>query len=545
MGTENLPDLPFKHFLSFDEASAFAERLARARPELVTLGELGRSREGRALHVLTITDSATGPPGEKPAYLIHGNIHASELSGTHAALFTARQLLADYPDSDLLERVEFHIIPRLNPDGAEFAVQKSGLIRSRIDRSRPEANALYQQDIDGDGLILTMRQEHPDGRFAMDPEDRRLLVRRTRDSEPPFYRMLPEGVIHKWDGTDNIYVGGKKLDWNRNWSHDWRPEPEQAGAGDFPFSEPEMRAIAEYIHNRPNIFGILGYHNGPAGVLRPPSTGADEDLDEGDVHEMQELAEIGADHTGFSVYPVVKYHREYQRDKNLRGHFHNFGYHHLGIFVFEFELGLLYNSAGISTKEIFGVNNQQEYEALVRRMMKWWDCQEERDEIFKPWRPFNHPQLGPVEIGGLVRRHVNGPRLSDLKEIVKGTYKFTVDHADRHPWIKIEDVSVDRLNDKIFRVRARVANRGHFPTHISNKGGNLKRLSRVKVELALAEGVDLLSDKGHTRGQHLDGLTGSMSLEWFLKVQGQGEQLGEIRAFGGTGGNTRATLSVS
>ena len=90
-------------------------------------------------------------------------------------------------------------------------------------------------------------------------------------SRPPFFRTFPEGIIHDWDGTDNIRVEGRSFDWNRNWSYDWRPEPEQGGAGDFPFSEPEMRAIAGFIHGRPNLFGILGYHNGPAAVLRPPS----------------------------------------------------------------------------------------------------------------------------------------------------------------------------------------------------------------------------------------------------------------------------------
>ncbi len=539
---KKLPVLPFEHFLTFDEMSDFIRRLAAARPDLVTLAELGRSREGRALPMLTITDSATGHPEDKPAYLIHGNIHASELSGTHAALFSAQRLLDDHPGTGLLQRVVFHIIPRLNPDGAEFVVTTSGSIRSRTDCSKLEPNALYQQDVNGDGLILTMRQEHPDGAFAVDPEDQRLLIQRTKDTSPPFYRTFPEGMIHEWDGTDNISMGGRGFDWNRNWSYDWRPEPEQSGAGDFPFSEPEMRALAEFIHSRPNIFAILGYHNGAAAVLRPPSTGADDDLDEADVRTMQQLAEIGAEKTGFPVFPVIKYHRHSQRDNNLRGHFHNFGYHHLGLFVFEFELGLLYNSAGISTEEIFNVKNQQGHEALVRRLMRWWDSQEERDMIFKPWQPFVHPQLGRVEIGGLLRRHLGGPSLADLEKISEGTYRFTVEHAAYHPWVKIEDVAVKCVGSDVFRVRARVANRGQYPTHVSNQGRNLRRIPRVRVEIDLSEGVELLSQRGHVHGEHLPGLTGSMPLEWFLKAPGEPQRLGEIKVHGGTGGNDGVEL---
>ena len=274
----------------------------------------------------------------------------------------------------------------------------SGDVRSRIDRSRREPNTIYQEDINGDGLILTLRQEHPDGGLVADPKDRRLLVRRTKDSPPPFYRTLPEGMIHDWDGSDSIRVEGRSFDWNRNWSYDWRPEPEQSGAGDFPFSEPELRALAEFIHSRPGLFGVLGYHTGPAAVLRPPSTGADSDLDAADVRVMQELAEIGARHTGFPVIPVVKYHRKSERDINLRGHFHDFCYHHLGLFAFEFELGVLLNSAGIGTEAILGAKDEPASEALVRRMMKWWDRQTKRDRIFAPWTPYRHPQLGKVEV---------------------------------------------------------------------------------------------------------------------------------------------------
>ncbi len=539
-----IPRLTRHHFLDFAEVTDFVEKLAAACPDLVSLGTLGVSREGRPLYHLTITDSTTGVAHDKPAYLIHANIHASELSGTHAALATARRLVADHPKSDLLKRVAFHIVPRLNPDGAEFVVKTSGKTRSRTDRSQRLPNTLYQQDINGDGLILTMRQQHPDGQFVVDPKDRRLLIQRTRDSKPPFYRTLPEGLIVDWDGSDNIRIEGRSFDWNRNWSYDWRPEPEQGGAGDFPFSEPEMRAMAGFIHSRPNLFGILGYHNGPAATLRPPSTGADSDLDPADLRELQDLARMGARYTGLPEFAVVKYHRQYNPDLNLRGHFHNFGYHHLGLFVFEFELGILLNSAGINTTEIFGIQDTQQYETLLRRMMAWWDRQTKRDPIFRPWKRFRHPQLGNIEIGGLLARHTGGPTLDDLQKIIQNTYRFTVEHASRHPWVKIEDLCVERVGEQIVRVRARVANRGQFPTHVSNKGRNLERLRKVEVGLRLAGDVTLLSREGHVRVGHLAGLTGSRTLEWFLKTDRNRGALGEIAVSGGAGGNCCETIRL-
>ena len=120
------------------------------------------------------------------------------------------------------------------------------MFASRTDFCNRESNAVYPEDVNGDGLILTLRQEHPDGEFVADPADPRLLVQRSSGSRGPYYRTFPEGYIHDWDGSDQIriagfdglpdtpsrhYPPGRSFDWNRNWSYGWRPEGEQQGAG--------------------------------------------------------------------------------------------------------------------------------------------------------------------------------------------------------------------------------------------------------------------------------------------------------------------------
>ena len=539
---KRIPPLPFRNFFAHEELVEFIEALAASRPDLCRLGSLGRSREGREVYLLTITDFVSGSPDDRPGYLVHGNIHAGELSGTHTALYTARQFLVDDAGSDLLKRVVFYVVPRLNPDGAHFVATTSGRIRSRTDNSERVPNTLYQEDLDGDGLILNMRQEHPDGDVARDPKEPRLLIRRKAGSKGPFYRVLPEGTIHEWDGSDKIQIEGRGFDWNRNWSYDWRPEPEQSGVGDFPFSETEMRHMGEFMHSHPNLFGVLGYHTGPAAVLCPPSTGSENDLSEHDVRMTEDLARIGADHTGFPVIPVIKYHRARSRDINLRGHFHNFGYHHLGLYVFEFELGIMMNSAGISTQDQLGAESPEEGEAHMRKMLKWWDRQKPRPPLFRPWKRFDHPQLGEVEVGGLISRHVANRTLKDLAKTAKGTYQFTTDHANRHPQVALEDLDVCAVGGDIYRVRARVANRGELPTHVTDKGKGLSRLRPVRVEFHPAKGVELLSAEGHASLGHLAGVTGSRLLEWFVSAPGQDAELSEIRVLGGTGGNARKVI---
>jgi len=532
-----LPPLPFEHFFSYAEMEAILRGLAAARPEWARLHSLGRSREGRELYCLTVTDATTGPAEDKPAYLIHGNIHAGELSGTHAALYTARQLLADYPHKNkILAHVAFHIVPRINPDGAEVVVTTSEGVRSRTDRSILEPNQVVPKDMNGDGLILQMRQEHPDGDRVPHPKDKRLLVRRRAHSQGPFYRVFPEGEIHDWDGSDNIRPAGRGIDWNRQWGYDWRPEPEQGGAGDFPYSEPEMRAMAEFITAHPNLFGILGYHTGPAALLRPPSAGSDADLDPADLRKMKDICLVGTRLTGLEATPVTKYAGARRPDLALRGHFPSTGYFHFGLFVFEFELGTMWDSAGIKWKEVTAIEDEEEYEDIWRRMLAWCDRRGLTSRVFVPWKPFQHPQLGRVEIGGLVFREWAGMAMRHLRQRCEGTYRFTLYHASLHPRVRLEDVRAEAVSRDIYRIRARVANRGELPTNISNRGAKLRRLQTVRVEFRLGQGVKLLSNQAHYDLGHLSGPGGSRALEWF--VRGAPGAKCRINVHGGTGGNT-------
>jgi hypothetical protein len=309
-----------------------------------------------------------------------------------------------------------------------------------------------------------------------------------------------------------------------------------------------MRLLAEFLHAHPQLFGVLGYHTGPAATLRPPSTGSLHDLDPEDDQVMEDLARIGADETGFPVTPVIQYHGARSRDVSLHGHFHDFGYHHLGLYVFEFELGIMLNSAGVSTEEIFQVRTHQEHETLERRLYAWWDEQAPQGPLYRPWTPYDHPQLGPVEIGGALYPHYANPTLPHLRQIAQGTYRFTLAHANKHPRVVIEDLAVAAVGgatkggDTVYRVRARIANRGAFPTHVTNKGKHLRRLQPVRAEFHPAEGVQLLSAQGHAELGHLRGPAGSRLLEWFLSSPQDAETLCEIHVLGGTGGNTRQTV---
>ena len=547
--------IQFDHFYTCQEIGAAARSLADAHPELCRAGSIGRTGQGRDIHLLTLTEFDSGAPSERPAYLIHGGIHAHEPASAHGPLYTAHRLLADHERGGLLSRVVLYLIPRLCPDASEFCIATTARVRSRTDFLDRAPNTIYAADIDGDGAILTIRQEHPDGAWVCDPAEPRLLVDRRPASRGPFYRVFPEGLINDWDGSDDIRIGGlhafypglpelhagRSFDFNRNWSHDWRHEGEQQGAGDYPFSEPEMRALADFIFKQPKLCGILGYHCGSASIIRPPAWGPREDLDADDDALLEEIAREGAAAIDGPAVALSDPTGSDRRGAGKRGHALGFAYHQLGIPGFEVELGTIVNAAGVSPREWRERSGDpDEVDAIYRQLLRWWDADGRRHRVFEPWRRFDHPQLGPVELGGLLYTAIDNPLVPALEPMVAGAYRFTRSFAERHPRVQAESVEVTGVGGDAYRIRARIANRGRLPTNVTNLGRGLPRMQPVRVSLTPAGGVELLSARGHLELGHLRALTGSRIVEWFVRAAAvpAGTELAVIRVLGGAGGDS-------
>jgi murein tripeptide amidase MpaA len=131
--------------------------------------------------------------------IVHAQIHASEFTGTTAALDLLDRLLHGYGTEEkvtaALDTRCFYVVPRVNPDGAE-AVLRDGRWRRSSVRPYPreeQQDGLQREDVDGDGRVLFMRMRDPNGSWKPHPEDARLLVPRAPDDlEGEFYAVLPE-----------------------------------------------------------------------------------------------------------------------------------------------------------------------------------------------------------------------------------------------------------------------------------------------------------------------------------------------------------------
>ncbi len=136
-----------------------------------------------------MTNFATEPMTEKPAFYVDGNIHAVEVSASTACLHHLHSLISGFNTDETITRcldtTHFLPDPRFNPDGAEWALaDRPKMVRSSTRAypydEEPVEGLMAYEDIDGDGRILQVRLSDPNGAWKQHPDDPRLMVRTIR-----------------------------------------------------------------------------------------------------------------------------------------------------------------------------------------------------------------------------------------------------------------------------------------------------------------------------------------------------------------------------
>ncbi len=500
---------PDRYYL-YDEMTHLLKKWAEQFPGLCRLESIGKTFEGRDLWLMCVTDMQTGSPEDKPALYIDGNHHAGEVTGSAVCLWTIDYLITQHEQGnheivDLLRRRTFYILPRVSADGAELFLTTPHLLRSST-RPYPwkeEPKGLVREDIDGDGRILQMRVPDPDGEWKVSSRDPRLMIPREPDEEGgQYYRLLPEGMLHDWDGGEiRLARSPWGLDINRNYPAHWDVESRQPGAGPYPLSEPETRSIAEFLSTHRNVAGAMSYHTTAGAILRPYCTKGDAEMPPGDLAIYQALGRRGEKLVG---YPCISVYERFLVDKRkpLLGVFMDWLYEHLGIITFSTELWDAAQRAGIPPD--FTRRRQWSEEEQLKLLA--WNDRELAGRGFVPWRPFKHPQLGEVEIGGWDSKFfLINPPTSYLEAECRKNAMFTLAHCRALPELVLVNPRWERLGEDVYKLSITLRNRGYLPTSGSEQAKTTGFLRPLRVELELPEGAQLVYGRQSEDLEHLDG----------------------------------------
>ncbi len=517
-----MPTLTFDTYYRYADLTTILQDLAAQYPALCKLASIGKSYEGRDIWCAVLTNIATGPDTDKPAFWVDANIHATEVSPSSCALYAINKILTGYGTDPqitrLLDTRALYIVPRLNPDGAElFLDERHRSVRSSVrPYPRPEQqDGLDEGDVDGDGRILTMRLVDPNGAWRAHPDDPRILVPRAPDeawNAGPYYRLLPEGSIKNYDGV-SIKVAPRLegLDLNRNFPADWTFESEQHGAGPYPTSEPEIRAMVQFIVDHPNITGAIEFHTYSGVYLRPYGTRADEHFPTDDLWTFQEIGKHATRLTGYpaiSVFHDFKYHPK----QTIKGTSDDWLYDHLGVYGWTCELWSPQQQAGIDlSKKPTGSSSQfiewyREHPIEDDLKMMKWNDEVLEGKGFVNWYKFTHPQLGEVELGGWNDEYCwrNPPPHLLEKEIAKHA-DFIIFHTLISPLLEFKDITLTPVGKGAYHLRVVIQNTGWLSTSITARAREKSLIRALELEVTLPDGATLVTGQRRVELGQLEG----------------------------------------
>ncbi|MZD10432.1 carboxypeptidase [Streptomyces sp. SID5785] len=508
--------LTYDRFHTHDELTALLRSWVAARPGLARLESIGRSLEGRDIWLMTLTSTDTGPAEDKPAFFVEAGIHAAEWTGGYAALHLVHRLLDAYGQDEritrLLDTRTLYVVPRLNPDGAEHVMTEGRYIRSSM-RAHPRQTAapgLQLKDVDGDGRVLFMRQPDPDGPWKVCPQEPRLLVAREPDeSGGAYYRLLLEGEIEGHRG-DVVEVSDpvEGIDLGQNLPTDWAAAPGiPDNAGPFAGSEPETRAVLRAVTDRPNVTGFVTCHTFGGLHLHPPLNST-ESLPYPDRRVYDAVGAKAADLTGYDVMSFQDL--KYDPDIDFRGGQLGWYYEQLGLFAWITEFWSPQRAAGITAYHPSRWLLDHPVEDDLR-MLEWSD-KELGGQGFVDWYPFDHPQLGPVELGGwdMINYWYNPP-LDRVEQEVAPHTEWVVFQALCSPRLEMRSLTASQEAPGVFRVRAVVRNSGWLPTYVSHQALRREVVAGAVAELEQSDGIRLIGGESEVALGQLEGRSGALS----------------------------------
>ncbi|MCB9914766.1 MAG: hypothetical protein H6828_06395 [Planctomycetes bacterium] len=532
------PELPVLDNATLSQA--LAELDASAQAELDTLGA---SRDGRPVHVLTIHGAPRAEGEARPAILV-----AAGLDGPHAytsslALEHARRLVQGYGRDDavtrFLDATTVYVLPRLDVDGAaarfarpldEVLATGYGVDDDRDGRQGEDPRA----DVDGDGLVTWMRVRDAEGEWIADPVDPRAMRKADRaKGELGEYALYREG--YDADGDERVAEDGpRNAQVDRNFPRAWAEHADDAGR--YPTDEPAVLGAVEFVLAHDDLVLALCYGE-QGNLVGKPATQPDGGprqrgalelgLHERDAAVVKELGARYREATKNTVEGVGE----------QPGSFASWLYHHRGLWTLDVapwavpldftppaaedaaaEERAAPDAAAPATAERGKAKAKADEGPEASddaKRLRWLD--HEGRDAFAPWTPFEHPQLGAVEVGGFKPYALVEPTPTKLAELADAHQAWLLTLGELLPRPRLELERFDALGGGLYELRVALVNDAllPFPSHAATRAGTVAPL---QVRLELPAGATLVAGEARELVETLDAAGGRRALRWLVTL---------------------------
>jgi hypothetical protein len=513
-----------------DAALASMRTLASANSAHCALRTIGHSFGGKPIEMLVVSENIAAADS-RPAILLVAGTDCDRPSSVGILVDVARRLIAD---PTLMRGCTFYVLPCANPDALLDTSPRAASSLSRngrpVDDDRDRrVDEDPPRDVDGDGRILTMRRIAPPASdpptHLPDPADPRLM--RAPDAAKGLratHTLYTEGLDTDLDGkVAEDATGG--VDYDRNFPHRWREFDPMAGA--YPISEPETRALAQFVVDHPRIVGAIVASRWDNLIAIPDAKPKDITgktpmaLHPDDQPMLEELAKVWKDASG----------QNRGQEADPSGSLALWLYVHQGIPTCATQLYGRPDPTPLPPPPpppapVEGAvpppppATPPPAPKAADEEAAQWLLVSDRDRGgsgFVPWRAFDHPTLGKVEIGGFAPGFRTDPPASEHERIAGAVTTLASSLAQRAPKVELTNITSRTLSPGVVEIECEVVNNGWLPTATA-----MGRANRVPLPVIVRLSVPKQVIEHGQRVTIVDGLEGNggrRAFRWIVRAQ--------------------------
>lgn len=163
-----LSKVEFKHH-NYEEMKNFLTDLAAEYRKITLLYSIGKSVLGRELYVLEISRNPGMHEAGEPEVKIVANMHGNEVVGREVTLLLALYICQNYGRdqriTSLVDSTRIHLLPSMNPDGYEMAVEGDfDSLRGRNNANNFDLNRNFPDQF---GIFTENRIQQPETKAVM------------------------------------------------------------------------------------------------------------------------------------------------------------------------------------------------------------------------------------------------------------------------------------------------------------------------------------------------------------------------------------------
>lgn len=503
-------------YSNYQQLSTRVQALSKQYPQLATVKSIVKTAGNKDAWMITI---GSGNTASKPAIAVVGGVEGNHLLGTELALGFAEVLLKGSSTDSikaLLNKTTFYVFPNMSPDATEqyftkLKYERSGNATETDDDRDGKVNEDGYDDLDGNGKISWIRVPSPLGDYKPHPDDARVLIKADASKgEKGTYLLLAEGIDNDKDGQFNEDgEGGVWFNKNFTYKH---PSFTQ-GAGEFPVSEKESRALADVLFDLPNVYALIsfGSNNNLSTPVAYNAGAANQRIVAGYLE-----ADAKANSLVSELYNKITNMKDAPKTTPAGGDFLSWGYYHYARYSFSTPGWFVPKAKPDTAKKEKALSVDDPTANYLR-----WAAQQGITNSFTEWKAVQHPDFAgkTVEAGGPDPFVLINPPFKLVADIIKKHTDFVVKLAAYQPELGILNVKTEKLGNGLTRVTLDVANKGLLASH-TKLGERSYWIKRIQVKVNTAGNQSVISGRKVQLLNTLDGLS-SQQLTWLIKGSGK------------------------